>query len=202
MPIRTQNRSDATQRDVVIARRFDAPRALVWRAWTEPEALAQWWGPRGFVTRVEALELRVGGRLLLHLRAPDGSVHPAQGVFRELVAPERLVIAGEAADGHPCGAGLPPRSVVTVTLAEQGNATLLTFHARLAPAAARATAHQAGFDTGWNDSLDALARHLATRLTIPAAPASWIDGPSAHGDCLVETILERRPLTAGKALGT
>ena len=72
---------------VVVTRVFDAPRALVWRAWTEPKMLAQWFGPRGFTSSVPELDLRVGGALRIVMHGPDGNDYPMQGVFREIVPP-------------------------------------------------------------------------------------------------------------------
>ena len=81
-----------TQRkEVTITRLFDAPRALVFKAWTDPKQLAQWWGPHGFTTPVCEVDVRPGGALLIHMRGPDGVVYPNKGVFHEIVEPDRLV---------------------------------------------------------------------------------------------------------------
>ena len=61
---------------------FDAPRALVWQAWTDPTMLAQWFGPRGFTSSVPELDLRVGGALRIVMHGPDGNDYPMKGVFR------------------------------------------------------------------------------------------------------------------------
>src|SRR5687768_2336267 len=82
--------------EVVLTRLFDAPRALVFKVWTEPRHLAQWWGPRDFTNPVCELDVRVGGSILIHMRAPDGRVYPMTGTFREIVAPERLVFTAVA----------------------------------------------------------------------------------------------------------
>src|SRR5258705_11639360 len=77
-------------REVTITRLVGAPRELVFRAWTDPKHLAQWWGPRGFTNPVCEVDLRVGGALRIVMRAPNGTEYPMRGVFREIVAPERL----------------------------------------------------------------------------------------------------------------
>ena len=72
---------------VVITRVFDAPRALVWQAWTDPKMMGQWFGPRGFTASVPELDVRVGGALRIVMHGPDGNDYPMKGVFREVAAP-------------------------------------------------------------------------------------------------------------------
>jgi uncharacterized protein YndB with AHSA1/START domain len=75
------------ERELTITGVFDAPRELVFKAWTDAKHLAQWWGPKGFTTPVCEFDARVGGMLRMHMRAPDGTVYPMKGQIRELVAP-------------------------------------------------------------------------------------------------------------------
>jgi uncharacterized protein YndB with AHSA1/START domain len=147
-------------REIVISRTFNAPRHLVWDAWTDPKHVAQWWGPKGFATQVDELDLRVGGTFLLHMRGPDGDLYPCKGIYREIIKPERLVYLGIAEDAHACGGGLPPRATVTVSFAEKNLKTTLTIHTRLETAADREAAISHGFNTGWAGSLDSLGTHL------------------------------------------
>jgi uncharacterized protein YndB with AHSA1/START domain len=81
----------ASDREIVIARTFDAPRELVWEAWTRPEHIAKWWGPNGFTTTIEEFDLRPGGRFKHVMRGPDGASYPNLSLFREVVALERIV---------------------------------------------------------------------------------------------------------------
>ena len=74
---------------LVIERVFDAPRELVWKAWTEAERFARWYGPKGFTLPVCEMDLRVGGRVLLCMRSPDGKDLWYTGAFKEIVPPER-----------------------------------------------------------------------------------------------------------------
>ena len=74
--------------EVVLTRTFAAPRSLVFKAWIDPEHLAQWWGPHGFTNPVRELDPRPGGRWRIVMRGPDAADHPAKGVYREVVAPE------------------------------------------------------------------------------------------------------------------
>ena len=84
--------------EVTLARTFDAPRALVWKAWTDPQMMARWWGPKGFTNPVCELDVRVGGKVLIHMQAPDGTVHPLTAIFDEVAEPECLVFRAVALD--------------------------------------------------------------------------------------------------------
>jgi len=70
------------EREVVITRIFDAPRELVFHAWTDPQHMARWWGPKVFTNRVEKMDVRPGGAWRIIMCAPDGAEYPAQGVYR------------------------------------------------------------------------------------------------------------------------
>jgi len=144
--------------EVVLTRVFDAPRALVFETWIEPRHLAQWWGPRDFTNPVCELDVRVGGRILIHMHAPDGTVYPMTGTFREIVAPERLVFTAVAEDhdGHALLEGL-----VTVTFEELGGKTRLTVREKAVALAPVACPMLAGMETGWAQSLDRLETAVA-----------------------------------------
>jgi uncharacterized protein YndB with AHSA1/START domain len=91
---------------VTITRVFHAPRELVWNAWTEPGQLARWWGPRGWSTPVSnvTIDVRPGGVFRVLSLAEDGSEMPTEGVFRQVVEPERLVLEEPAEDAWHEGA--------------------------------------------------------------------------------------------------
>jgi uncharacterized protein YndB with AHSA1/START domain len=82
---------DSADNEIVITRLFDAPRELVWEAWTNPEHVAKWWGPNGFTTTTESMDLRPGGVWKHVMHGPDGTDYPNESVFLEVVAPERIV---------------------------------------------------------------------------------------------------------------
>ena len=92
------------QRELVLTRIFDAPRAIVFKAWTDPQQLARWWGPKGFTNPVCELDPRVGGTLRIVMRAPDGQEHPMTGVFREIVEPSgsSSAMSRWTATARPC----------------------------------------------------------------------------------------------------
>src|SRR6202012_162002 len=111
------------EREVTITRLIAAPRSLVFKAWTNPERLAQWWGPKGFTAPVCEFDARRGGKFRIHMRAPDGTVYPMRGEIRELLPPEPLVFTNIAvdADDRPIIEGL-----TMVPFADEGGKTRLT----------------------------------------------------------------------------
>ena len=74
-----------------ITRIFDAPRALVWKAWTDPQFVMQWWGPKGFTSPACKIDFRVGGQYLYCMRAPDGHEYWSGGEYSEIIALEKIV---------------------------------------------------------------------------------------------------------------
>ncbi len=140
--------------ELTITRVFDAPRSLVFKAWTAPEHLARWWGPKGFTTLSCAMDVRPGGAWFRRMRSPEGSEHTKRGVYREIVEPERLVFtyADEDADGR-----LGPETLVTVTFEEHGAKTRLTLRQVGFESAGSRDAHEGG----WTSCLERLADYLA-----------------------------------------
>ena len=146
--------------ELTITRLFNAPRELVWEAWTAPEHIMQWWGPNGFSNSSCVVDLRVGGTFHLSMCAPDGNTYPCVGIYQEIVEPERIVYASEAKDGHPCGAGIPPRALVTVSFTEQQGKTTLSLHTRFESAERKEAAAAARFVVSWQEGLARLEDFL------------------------------------------
>jgi uncharacterized protein YndB with AHSA1/START domain len=148
----------SAQREVTLTRTFDATRRMVFKLWTEPEHMAQWWGPKGFTNPVCELDARPGGAIRIHMRAPDGTVYPMSGTFREVVEPERLVFSAIAEDleGNPL-----LEALTTVTFAEHGGKTTVTVHAKAVGIAPLAPQMLDGMQAGWTQSLERLAALLA-----------------------------------------
>jgi uncharacterized protein YndB with AHSA1/START domain len=146
--------TEPADRVLVIERTFDAPRSLVFKAWTESEHMARWFGPRGFTSTILKNDLRPGGAYRIHMLGPDGD-HWTQGVYREVVPPERLVMVGSWADAH----GNPTRPETTVTLLFQdlGGKTKLTLHNAVFESVTARDEHKGG----WSSSLERLAEYLA-----------------------------------------
>ena len=148
------------EKELALTRVFDAPRELVFKVWTDPKHVAQWWGPRGFTNPVCELDLRPRGAILIHMRSPDGIVYPMTGVFQEVVPPERLVFTSAALDSD----GNPMFEVLTtVTFAEEGGKTKQILRARVIKKTAQAAPYLAGMEQGWTQSLERLAAYVSTQ---------------------------------------
>jgi len=150
--------ASAVKCEVVITRVFDAPRELVFKAWTDPKRMAQWWGPRGFTNPICELDARVGGAWRIVMRSSAGIEYPCGGMYREIVEPERFVFTNIATDnqGNPVLDGL-----TTVIFAQYGGKTKLTLQTRAVAVFAHAAAYLAGMEAGWTQSLERLAEELA-----------------------------------------
>src|ERR1700704_6216891 len=100
----TKNMVNETER-MVITRVFDAPRELVWKAWTDPKYVMQWWGPKGFTAPVCKIDFRVGGKFLCCMRAPDGQEGWNGGEYHEIVPHEKIVYSLYFADPNAKNSG-------------------------------------------------------------------------------------------------
>ena len=142
------------QGSVTLTRIFDTPRALVWKAWTDPKIMGQWFGPRGFTSTVGELDVRVGGSLRIVMYGPDGNEYPMKGEFSEVVPPERLVFTNIAIDKD--GKHLL-EGETTVVLSEDEGKTMLTLQTHAIGLVPIAPQMLAGMEAGWNQSIDKLA---------------------------------------------
>ena len=103
MNAKTTAPEKAASQEIVITRVFNAPRPLVFQAWTDPRHLAQWWGPRGFSTTIEQMDFRVGGVWKHVMHGPDGTNYPNESVFVEIVKPAKIVFShGGRREGGSC----------------------------------------------------------------------------------------------------
>jgi len=151
--------TESSKWDLVMTRVFDAPRELVFKAWTETKRVAQWWGPAGFTNPVCEVDARNGGAIRIHMRAPNGVVYPMRGVFQEIDEPERLVFVTSALDEK----GNSMFDILnTVTFEDQHGKTALTLQARVIQETAVAPQYLKGMEMGWTQSLDRLAAQVAT----------------------------------------
>lgn len=160
--------------ELVITRVFDAPRELVWRAWSDPQWITKWWGPQYFTSPACKADFRVGGKYLFCMRSPDGQDFWSTGEYREIVPLERIVLTDNFADadgnvipatqfGFP--ADFPEDMVMTVTFeALSGNRTKLT----ISSYSALEGEMRENARLGWETSLDKMAEVLKpkTHMTI------------------------------------
>lgn len=149
----------ASEREIVLSRLLDAPRDLVWQAWTDPAQVVRWWGPQGFTTTTREMDVRPGGVWRFVMHGPDGRDYLNRIVFDEVVKPERLSYrhAGEGADEGV-------QFATTVTFAERGRRTELTLRMVFSSAADRdRVIRDYGAIEGGKQTLARLARYLAAR---------------------------------------
>ncbi len=159
-------RNNDTTRELVITRVFDAPRELVWKAWTDPEHVMRWWGPKGYTSPVCKIDFRVGGKYLFCMRSPEGKDYWSTGTYREIIPPEKIVVTDSFADseGNVVPASeygmpgeFPLELQVTVTFEDLGDGkTKMTLrHVGLPEGQMGEMAAD-----GWNQSFDKLAESL------------------------------------------
>ncbi|MGO9449804.1 MAG: SRPBCC domain-containing protein [Candidatus Binataceae bacterium] len=152
----TNTTTEPAERVLVITRVFDAPRSVLFKAWTQPENLIRWWGPRRMTTSVSEMDVRPGGAYRLRMRSSEGRDHWWHGVIREIAEPERIVWTCiiDDADGN----SLSPETVLTVTLEEFGSKTKLTLHQAVFKSVGIRDDHSGG----WTEALDRLAEYAAS----------------------------------------
>ena len=157
--------------ELVITRIFDAPRELVWKAWTDPEHVKRWWGPKIFNCPAAQIDFRVGGKFLFCMQSDSGPEMWQKGlwstgVYKEIVPMEKIVctdcFADEKGNVVPAShynmeGNFPLEMLITVTFEKyQGNKTKMTLRHAGIPAGE----HFKGANVGWNESLDKLAASL------------------------------------------
>jgi uncharacterized protein YndB with AHSA1/START domain len=148
------------KQEIVITREFDAPRELVFKAFTDPQLIPQWWGPRNLSTEVDKMDVRPGGEWRWINRDAEGNAYAFHGVYHEVLAPERIIdtleFEGLPETGHV--------SLETLTLEElPGGRTRLTSHSVFQSAADRDGMLQSGMEAGVEDTYDRLAELLKKR---------------------------------------
>lgn len=154
MTARKDNRVSTADREISATRVFDAPRELVWRAWTDPKHVAQWWGPNGFRNTIKQMEVKPGGTWLFTMHGPDGRDWPNKIVYIEVVEPERLVyVHGDPDDVD--------RFHVTVTFEDENGKTRLSMRSLFETKEKRdRVVREVGAIEGMNQTLGRLAEHL------------------------------------------
>jgi uncharacterized protein YndB with AHSA1/START domain len=142
--------SNVTDRELSISRTINAPVALVWEAWTQPEHIVNWWGPNGFSNTITKMDVQQGGEWNLVMHGPDGTDYKNKSIFKEVVLHKKLVYEHFA-----------PNFIATITFEEQGDKTHLTWHMLFESAEnfiAVIKAHKA--DKGLEQNVDKLELYL------------------------------------------
>jgi uncharacterized protein YndB with AHSA1/START domain len=149
--------------DIVITREFNAPRDVLWTAWTDAKYIEKWFGPRGFTTRVVRNEIEAGGTTDYIMIGPDGTEYPAKGVIKEIDPPSRIVSTDEFGEEYQeknPSLDLPQGMIVTCLFDEVADRTRLTIRIAHKSQADRAKHEKMGVVAGWSSSLDKLEELL------------------------------------------
>jgi len=162
---------DINDEPFVLTRSFDAPRDLLWKVWTQSEHLGKWFSPKGFKILAARMDFRVGGIYHYGLETPDGKPMWGKWEFREIAAPERIVLIQSFSDEngglarHPMAPDWPQFMLSTMTFAAQGNKTkfTLTWTPHKATEVERRTfdAGRASMEMGWGGTMEQLIAYLA-----------------------------------------
>jgi uncharacterized protein YndB with AHSA1/START domain len=160
---------DKMAQELNIKRTFNAPRELVFKAWTDPDLVAKWWGPDMFTTPTAEVEARQGGKLYIVMHGPKGTDYdidlPMRGVFTEYDPPRKLVFTNEALYDDK---GIPQLATIcTVSFDEAGSQTHMTLQIVLTKITEASKAAWAGSEMGWNQSLDKLASFIRSYKSEP-----------------------------------
>lgn len=141
-------------RELIVRRVFDAPRELVFKAWTEEEGLMRWWGPPTWPLKYCKVDLRPGGTWLYCMGGPNGEESWGKGVYKEILPPSRLVYADYFSNAE--GAELSPPMVVAIDFIDQGGKTLMDSVTTWESPEDRAKVLEMGMIEGMSESMDRL----------------------------------------------
>jgi uncharacterized protein YndB with AHSA1/START domain len=168
MTARKKQAAMASSKALIITRVFDAPRELVWKAWTEPKHLMKWWGPKEFTCPVCKIDFRVGGSFHYCMRSPEGKDYWGTGVYKEIRRFEKIVVTDSFADkfgnvvpatAYGFEGDFPLELLITITFEKLKGKVKLTLRHDGFPVGK----HKDMANTGWNESLDKLRELLMTK---------------------------------------
>ena len=150
--------AEMVERRLVVERSYEAPRDLVFAAWTEPERMKHWWGPKGWTIPHSEADLRPGGAFRYTMRSPEGHDHLVEGIISEIDPPARIVTISElGGDGNH-----PPVTVVTdVRFEQQGDMTRVSVETVATASGDMIDAATEGMEEHWSEHLDRLGEHLS-----------------------------------------
>lgn len=152
--------------EVTVTRDFDVPPELIWKAWTKPDLLKKWWGPKDFSCPYCKMNLWVGGKYLICMRSPQGRDYWSTGVYKEIKEIEKLILTDSFADkeGNIVPASyygiedFPPECEISMTLEKKNGKTRMTLRHYSIPVEMQQETY-----TGWNQSFDKLVASLKRR---------------------------------------
>jgi uncharacterized protein YndB with AHSA1/START domain len=156
------NAGTSNDRELIMERVFNAPRELVFKAWTACEHLTRWWGPKGWTLPVCEMDFRPGGSWRYGMRGPGGEESWGKAVYREIVEPERIVYTDAFADEAGNLLDGMPEMLITVEFADHDGKTKLTGRTLFASAADRDSTLEMGAVEGMTETFDRLEAYLAT----------------------------------------
>ena len=160
--------SESGKKELLIKIKLNAPRNLVWKAWTDPEMFKQWWGPKDFTTPVARMDLKEGSEYFSCMRSSDGQNFCSKGVYLEIVPPKQLVMTDSFADkdgnkvapiNYGFNENFPMEMQIKVTLEDEGDNTKLTLKCSDINNINEAELND--MKQGWNESLDKLAEFVS-----------------------------------------
>ncbi len=147
---------EVKDREITFTRMFNAPRQLVWDAWTKKEHLEKWWGPHGFTNKDCSISLKPTGKLLITMVGMGGEF-PCEFIYEEIVPIEKIVWRDEVVEGDFWGPdGPPPGSVITMLFDDLGNSTKMTMISKFETNEGRDKILKMGAAQGWAESLERL----------------------------------------------
>ena len=144
-----ENPNEVSKRMLTIRRTFNVPRKIVWEAWTKPEHIVQWWGPKGMQIKVIEHDFKVGGKWKYTMPMPDGNEFISDGVYSEIVEPEKIVTS---ANFKPMTEGV----IILVLFEENGDKTDFTFSVIHPTEEYCKQQEKMGFYNGWGSAFDRL----------------------------------------------
>lgn len=157
----TRNAERADSRDLIITRVLNAPRSALWRAWSDPALLKEWWCPKPWTTAVLAFELKPGGAFHTLMKGPDGGVSDNPGSFLEVVPGERLVFTSMLTAGwRPNTPWMGFTAIISMT--DEGSGCRYTAHVMHPDDASREKHEEMGFFEGWGTVITQLEAFAAT----------------------------------------
>jgi len=154
-------RGVSAEKEMTLTRVINAPRQVVFKAWTDPAQLEKWWGPKDFTNPVCKVDAMPGGGILIHMQAPDKTMYPMDGEFHEIVEPVKLVFTSAALDKE----GNRLFEVLnTVIFSDENGKTKITLHAAVSNITVEGRPYIDGMDQGWNESIDRLNNLVGEKI--------------------------------------